>query len=73
MYVIKINCGKREYVGASSPDWLSLLNDTVKEKRNATKFSTKKQAEKFVCELIADGYKAGCSGYLDERFSIVRF
>ena len=68
MYVIKINSGKREYVGISKPNWLDLLNDFTTMKKYATNFKTKKQAEDFMCELIADS-PSDCFG----RFSVVRF
>lgn len=68
MYVIKMNYGKREYVGVSSPNWLDLLNDTVTMKKYATKFKTKKQAEDFMYKLIADS-PSDCF----DRFSVVRF
>lgn len=71
MYVIKINDGHREYVSATSPNWLNLLNDTSTKKEYATKFHTKKQAEDFVGKLMADGYSvAGSSVY--DRFKVVR-
>lgn len=71
MFVIRLKEGHREYVGTSSPHWLNLLNDTVKNKQYATKFRTRKEAEQFKKKLEDDGYDfAGSSVY--GKFSIVR-
>lgn len=72
MYVIKINGKHREYVASSSPNWLNLLNDTTSQKKYATKFQTKKEAEQFMFKLIEDGYTIAGTSCCD-RFDIVRY